>query len=82
MMTNTVVSKQVVHPMEKFQRQVRSLVKSGVLKPTDSIWKIALLYGDEWPHLKKELEDFEFVMQDPISELLAVEAWEDGTESA
>jgi len=63
--------------MVKMQRQVRSLVNSNILKPTDSIWKIAFLYGDEWAHWKQELQDFEFSMQDPVSELLAVENWED-----
>ena len=67
----------VAHPMQKFQRQVRSLVQSKAVKPADSIWKIALLYGDEWAHLKQELEDFDFSMQDPISDLLAVESWEE-----
>jgi hypothetical protein len=71
------MSQQVIHPMVKFQRQVRSLVDSKVIRQTDSIWKIALLYGDDWPHWKRELEDFEFSMQDPISDLLAVESWED-----
>lgn len=63
--------------MVKMQRQVRSLVNSNILKPTDSIWKIAFLYGDEWAHWKQELQDFEFSMQDPVSDLLAVENWED-----
>jgi hypothetical protein len=63
--------------MVKFQRQVRSLVTSKVLKPSDSIWKIALLYGDDWSYWKRELEDFEFTMQDPVSDLLAVEMWDD-----
>jgi len=67
----------VAHPMGKFQRQVRSLVDSKVIRPTDRLWKIALLYGDEWSYLKKELEDFEFSMQDPISALLDVESWDD-----
>lgn len=67
----------VAHPMVKFQRQVRSLVTSKVLKPSDSIWKIALLYGDDWSYWKRELEDFEFTMQDPVSDLLAVEMWDD-----
>jgi hypothetical protein len=72
------MSQQVlVHPMEKFQRQVDSLVQSNIVKPTDSIWKIALLYGDEWSYWKKQLIDFEFSMQDPISELLAVDIWDD-----
>lgn len=68
---------QVMHPMVKFQRQVQSLVKRKVVKPTDSIWKIAFLFGDEWSHWRKELEDFDFSMQEPISHLLAVESWED-----
>lgn len=76
-MVKGVVSQPVVHPMFKFQRQVRSLVKSKVIKPTDSLWKIALLYGDEWSYWKKELQDFEFSMQDPISALLDVETWEE-----
>lgn len=71
------MNQQVIHPMVKFQRQVRSLVDSKVIKDSDSIWKVALLYGDEWSHWKKELEDFEFSMQDPISDLLAVESWDD-----
>lgn len=69
--------KQVAHPMEKFQRKVSSLVESKVLKPTDSLWKLALLYGDEWGYWKKELLDFGFTMQDPVSEVLVVEAWDE-----
>lgn len=72
------MSQQVIlHPMVKLQRQVQSLVDSKAIKPNDSIWKIALLYGDEWPHWKRELLAYEFVMQDPVSDLLAVEAWDD-----
>jgi hypothetical protein len=63
--------------MEKFQRQVRSLVQSKVLKPSDRLWKIALLYGEDWSYWKRELEDFEFSMQDPVGDLLAVETWEE-----
>ncbi len=69
---------QVAHPMEKLQRQVRKLVDSKLLKPTDSLWKIALLYGDEWSFWKQELLAFDFTMQDPVSDLLAVESWEEG----
>lgn len=68
---------QAIHPMVKLQRHVSSLVTSNIIKPTDSLWKIALLFGDEWAYWKKELLEFGFTMQDPISELLAVEAWED-----
>lgn len=67
----------VAHPMEKLQRQVQKLVDSKLLKPNDSLWKIALLYGDEWAYWKSELADFDFSMQDPVSELLAVESWEE-----
>ncbi|MBE7383053.1 MAG: DUF4327 family protein [Leptolyngbya sp. SIO1E4] len=72
-----MTNQQVVHPMVKFQRQVQSLVKRNVVKPTDSIWKIAFLFSDQWPYWRKELEDFDFSMQDPISHLLAVESWEE-----
>ncbi|ABG50064.1 MAG: DUF4327 family protein [Trichodesmium sp. St16_bin4-tuft] len=71
------MSQQVIHPMDKLQRQVNSLRESNIIKPTDSIWKIALLFGDKWVYWKKELEEFGFSMKDPISELLAVEAWEE-----
>lgn len=71
------MNQQVIHPMVKFQRQVRSLVDKKIIRPSDSLWKIALLYGDEWPYWKKELLEFEFSMQDPVSELLAVESWEE-----
>ncbi len=64
--------------MVKLQRQVQKLIDSKLLKPTDSIWKIALLYGDDWSFLKQELLAYDFTMQDPVSELLAVESWEDG----
>jgi len=76
-MTNMTTSQQVVHPMVKLQRQVQKLVDSKLLKPSDSLWKIALLYGDEWAFWKQELLDFEFTMQDPVSDLLAVESWEE-----
>ena len=76
-MTKDVMNQQVIHPMVKLQRQVRSLVESKLLKPTDSIWKIALLYGDDWAFWKQELLAYDFTMQDPVSHLLAVESWED-----
>ncbi|NCJ07380.1 DUF4327 family protein [Synechococcales cyanobacterium C] len=68
---------QVLHPMAKLQRQVRALVESRKLKPSDGLWKIALLYQEEWPYWKQELLDFEFSMQDPIQALLDVDTWED-----
>jgi hypothetical protein len=63
--------------MVKLQRQVRSLAESKIIKTSDSLWKIALLYGDEWEFWKKELLEFGFTMQDPIADLLAVEAWDE-----
>ncbi|WP_456300044.1 DUF4327 family protein [Rubidibacter lacunae] len=63
--------------MVKLQNKVHSLVKSGVLQPSDGIWKIAFLYGESWAFWKQELEDFGFAMQDPIRELVLVEAWEE-----
>ena len=69
--------KVIQQPMVKFQRQVQSLVTSNIIKPSDSIWKIALLYGDEWSYWKQQLLEFDFSMQDPVSELLAVEAWDE-----
>lgn len=74
------MSQQVIHPMVKLQRQVQKLVNSKLLKPTDSIWKIALLYGDEWAYWKQELLAYDFSMQDPVSELLVVEGWDDEEE--
>ncbi len=71
------MTNQLAHPMEKFQRKMASLVESKAIKPNDSLWKLALLYGDDWGFWKKELEDFGFSMQDPISEVLTVEAWDE-----
>jgi hypothetical protein len=71
------MSQQVLHPMAKFQRQIRALVESRVIQPTDKLGKVALLYGSEWPYWKQELEDFQFSMHDPVSELLGVEDWDD-----
>jgi len=52
-------------------------VKSNIIKPTDSLWKIALLYGDEWAYWKQQLLEFGFSMQDPVSDLLMVEGWDE-----
>ena len=71
------MTKQLAHPMVKFQRKVASLVDSKILKPSDSILKIALLYGDQWDYWKRELIEFGFTMQDPVSEVLMVEAWDE-----
>ena len=71
------MAQQVIHPMVKLQRDVRSLVESKIIKPSDSIWKIALLYGNEWSYWKEELLDFGFTMQDPVSDLIAVESWDE-----
>ncbi len=76
-MTKSVMNQQVIQPMVKLQRQVRSLVESNLIKPTDSIWKIAFLYGDEWPYWKQELQAYDFTMQDPVNDLLEVEAWDE-----
>ena len=70
------------HPMDKFQRKVRSLVETKAISPTDSLWKIAFIFGDKWPHWKSELESFDFTMQDSIGDLLAVECWEEEDEEA
>ena len=67
----------VAHPMMKLQRKVSSLVDSNIIKPEDSIWKIAFLYGDQWSFWKQELLDFGFTMQDPVKELLVVEQWDE-----
>jgi len=67
----------VVHPMADFQRKVRSLVETKAISPSDSLWKIAFIFGDKWAHWKSELEAFEFAMQDSIGDLLAVECWEE-----
>ncbi|MGB7443847.1 MAG: DUF4327 family protein [Coleofasciculaceae cyanobacterium] len=74
------MTQQVAHPMVKFQNQVRSLVESRIIKPSDRLWKISLLYGDKWSYWKKELLEFGFTMQDSIGELLAVEAWDEDVE--
>ncbi len=71
------MTQQVIHPMVKLQHHVHSLVESKIIKPTDSIWKIALLYGNEWSYWKQELLDYGFTTQDPVSELLSVEAWDE-----
>lgn len=71
----------VLHPMTKLQRHVQSLVKSNLLKPTDGLWKIAFLYGEKWAYWKAELEAFEFTTKDPVSDLLAVEEWEEDEEA-
>lgn len=71
------MTNQIAHPMAKLQAKVRSLVDSKILQPEDSIWKIALLYGDKWQYWKQELLDFGFSLQDPLQDLLIVESWED-----
>ena len=76
-MTKTIVQQSTIHPMVKFQRQVSSLVDAKVIQPTDRLWKIAFLFNDDWAHWKKELEEFDFSMQDTIEDLLAVESWEE-----
>ena len=77
-MTEKIEKQAVIQPMVKFQRKVESLVKkSKVVKPSDPIWKIAFLFGDDWSYWRQELEDFDFTMQDPIADLLAVQSWEE-----
>ncbi len=71
------MTQQVIHHMVKLQRNVQSLVESNIIKPSDSTWKIAFLYADEWKYWKQELLDFGFSMQDPIGDLLAVETWDE-----
>lgn len=69
--------KQVLHPMVKLQQKVSSLVNSQIIQPHDNIGKIALLFGNEWKFLKSELLAFGFSMQDPVSDLIVVEKWDE-----
>jgi hypothetical protein len=69
--------KQVLHPMVKLQQKVSSLVNSQIIQPQDNIGKIALLFGNEWKFLKSELLAFGFSMQDPVSDLIVVEKWDE-----
>ncbi|WP_066348784.1 DUF4327 family protein [Geminocystis sp. NIES-3708] len=70
-------NKQVLHPMVKLQQKVSSLVNSQIIQPQDNIGKIALLFGDEWKFLKSELLAFGFSMQDPVSDIIIVEKWDE-----
>lgn len=74
---NKQVANPVAHPMVKLQRKVKSLIDSNVIKPEDSIGRIAFLLGNDWGYWKSELIDFEFSLQDPIKELLLVEDWDE-----
>ncbi len=71
------MTKQVAHPMMKLQRKVSSLVDSNIIKPEDSISKIALLLGNDWSYWKNELLEFDFSLKDSIKELLLVEKWDE-----
>lgn len=71
------MTNKVAHPMVKFQRKVSSLVDAKILKPTDNIAKVALLYGDQWQYWKQELLEFGFSMQDPVKDLLIVDTWDE-----
>ncbi len=71
------MTKQVAHPMMKLQRKVSSLVDSNIIKPEDSISKIALLLGNDWSYWKNELLEFDFSLKDPVQELLLVENWDE-----
>lgn len=76
--TSSVANQPIAdHPMVKFQRKVRSLVDTKAIQPSDSLWKIAFIFGDKWTHWKSELESFDFAMQDSIGDLLAVDCWEE-----
>ena len=72
-----MLNKQLIHPMVKLQQKVASLVNSQIIKPDDNIGKIALLFGDKWSFFKSELMAFGFCMQDPVSDILVVEKWDD-----
>ena len=72
------MTNQLAHPMVKLQRKIASLVESKIIKPEDSIGKIALLLGNDWAYWKKELLEFDFSMKDPVQELLMIENWDEG----
>jgi hypothetical protein len=71
------MAQQLAHPMVKLQRKISSLVDSKIIKPEDSIGKIALLLGSEWSYWKNELLAFDFSLKDPVKELLLVEDWDE-----
>lgn len=72
------MTNQLAHPMVKLQRKIASLVESKIIKPEDSIGKIALLLGNDWAYWKRELLEFDFSMKDPVQELLMIENWDEG----
>ena len=71
------MTNQLAHPMVKLQRKIASPVESKIIKPEDSIGKIALLLGNDWAYWKNELLEFDFSMKDPVQELLMIEDWDE-----
>lgn len=58
------------------QDEVRALVTKGLVGKQSQIYLLARYFGDrEWQQVEQELQDHEYLLRDPIYDLIGQESW-------
>jgi hypothetical protein len=56
--------------------EVRALVTRGSVGPQNRIYELSKYFGDrEWPTVESLLETYDYLLRDPIIDLVGKESW-------
>ena len=68
----------VRYSLDVIRDEARQLVEKGLLHRQQSIYTLCqYIPASEWQELERELELNEFLLRDPIIDILGKEEWED-----
>ncbi len=68
----------VLYSLDVIRDEACQLVEKGLLARQQPIYTLCqCIPASEWPELERELELNEFLLRDPIIDLLGKEEWED-----
>ncbi|MEM9091127.1 MAG: DUF4327 family protein [Cyanobacteria bacterium P01_F01_bin.53] len=64
------------YSIQVIQDEVRSLVERGSIGKKNQLYTLAKFFGDhEWPKIERILETNEFLLRDPVYDLIGQESW-------
>ncbi len=64
------------YSISAIQDEVRALVTKGSIGRQSQIYLLSRYFGDrEWQQVERELEDHEYLLKDPVCDLIGRESW-------
>ena len=65
------------HSIDTLRDEARQLIETGVIRPQQSIYTLCkYIPAREWVKIECELERCDYLLRDPIGDLVAYDSWE------